>query len=170
MERTIGPYSRAVNTLFTPFFTPRVRARARTYQRPAKPYRRVPGPPTTPSVPGEHGPTRPCPLRAARGTHGAPRTTARTHPRDGPASGAKRGDLAAALWREGGGRRFLRTPLELSKAPAPPAAAGTRVQPPGTTATAPPAATAAAAAALGGSGSAAFRRPERLRSTASGAV
>ena len=76
-------YIRAVNRSVNIGSELKLGARARTYQRPATPYRRVTGHPTTPSVPGEHGPTRPCPLRAAHGTHRAPRAAARTHPRDG---------------------------------------------------------------------------------------
>ena len=142
-------------------------ARARTYQRPATPYRRVPGHPTTPSVPREHGPTRPCPLRAARGAHGAPRAAACSPPRDGARERRKRRGYTAALCAAAGGRHSARTPPVLSDAVEQSAAAGAAVKQPAAAATARPGTTAAASAALDGGLAVASQRPGRLRDAAS---
>jgi len=160
-------YTRAVNRSVNTRSEIKLGARARTYQRPATPYRRVPGHPTTPSVPREHGPSRPCPLRAARGAHGAPRAAARTHPRDGACERRKRRGYTAALCAAAGGRHSARTPPVLGDAVEQSAAAGAAVQQPAAAATARPRTAAAASAALGGGLAVASRRPGRLRDAAS---
>jgi len=142
----------------------------RTNKRPLSPYWLGPGASVVLSGTGGDGLARLLPHRAAPGPYGPPRAAGRAWPRDGPRWRRKRGGYTAALRAAGGSRRFPRTRPKPAEAPAPPVAAGTRTQRPEATATALPAATAAAAAALGGSGAAAIRRPERLRSAASGAV
>ena len=161
-------YIRAVNRSVNIGSELKLGARARTYQRPATPYRRVTGHPTTPSVPGEHGPTRPCPLRAAHGTHRAPRAAARTHPRDGARGRRKQRSCAAALHTAAGCGRFARTRPMLADAAGPSAAAGTAVRRPAAAAVARPATAVATSAVLGGRLAAASRRPECLRGAASG--